>query len=102
MTGVQTCALPICQEGTKSLALAADDGGPSYALTAQTVAARSYPLTRVITIALDREPGKPIDPPTREFVRYVLSREGQAAVGSDGAYIPLSAHSAQRQLQRLD
>src|SRR5204863_456306 len=26
------------QEGTKSLALAADDGGPSYALTAQTVA----------------------------------------------------------------
>ena len=89
-------------EGAKPLALAADDGGPFYALSAQTVAARTYPLTRVITIALDREPGKPIAATIREFVRYVLSREGQEAVASDGAYIPLSAQSAQRQLQRLD
>jgi len=89
-------------EGAKSLALAADDGGPFYALTAQTVAARTYPLTRAISIALDREPGKPIAPTIREFVRYVLSREGQEAVASDGAYIPLSAQSALQQLQRLD
>jgi len=43
-----------------------------------------------------------IEPAIKEFVRYVLSREGQEAVASDGAYIPLSAQSAQRQLQRLD
>jgi hypothetical protein len=32
----------------------------------------------------------------------VLSREGQDAVTRDEAYIPLSADSARRQLQRLD
>ena len=89
-------------DGTKSVALGADDGGPFYALSAQTVAARTYPLTRVISVALDREPGKPLDPTIKEFLRYVLGREGQEAIASDGAYIPLSAQSARRQLQRLD
>ncbi len=100
--GIAYAAVLPGHEGAKSLALAANDDGPFYALSAQTVAARTYPLTRVITLALAREPGKPIEPAIKEFVRYVLSREGQAAVASDGAYIPLSAHSAQRQLQRLD
>jgi len=51
---------------------------------------------------LDREPGKPIDPKVREFVRYILSREGQEAVARDDAYVPLTAQSARVQLQRLD
>jgi phosphate transport system substrate-binding protein len=89
-------------EGVKSIEVAASDSGPFYALTAQTVAARSYPLTRVITVVLDREPGKPIDPKVKEFLRYILSREGQAGVANDAAYIPLSAQSAQLQLQRLE
>jgi phosphate transport system substrate-binding protein len=89
-------------EGVKALQIGANDAGPFYALTAQTVVARAYPLTRVVTVALDREPGKPIDPKIKEFLRYVLSREGQDAVARDEAYIPLSADSARRQLQRLD
>jgi phosphate transport system substrate-binding protein len=89
-------------EGVKALKIAANEDGPFYAPTAQTVAARAYPLTRVVTVVLDREPGKPIDPKIKEFLRYVLSREGQDAVTRDEAYIPLSADSARRQLQRLD
>jgi phosphate transport system substrate-binding protein len=89
-------------EAVKAIRLAANDDGPFYALTAQTVAARAYPLTRVITVALDRQPGKPLDPKIKEFLRYVLSREGQEAVARDEAYVPLSAASARRQLQRLD
>jgi phosphate transport system substrate-binding protein len=86
----------------KVIELAADDGGAFYALTPQTVAARTYPLTRVISVALDRKAGEPLDPKLREFLRYLLSREGQEAVTSDGVYLPLSAQSAQRQLHRLD
>jgi phosphate transport system substrate-binding protein len=89
-------------EGAKAIELGADDNGPFYGLTADTAATRSYPLTRVITVALDREPGKPIDPKIREFVRYILSREGQEAVARDDAYVPLTAQSARAQLQRLD
>jgi phosphate transport system substrate-binding protein len=86
----------------KSLALAAADGDPFTAPTAQTIAARTYPLTRVITVVLDREPGRPVEPKVKEFLHYVLSREGQAAIALDGAYVPLSPESAQQQLQRLE
>ena len=88
--------------GVKQIELAADEHGPFYALTAETVAARTYPLARLVTVALDREPGKPIDPKVKEFLRYVLSREGQDVIARDQAYIPLSAHSALQQLGRLE
>jgi phosphate transport system substrate-binding protein len=89
-------------QDAKHVALAAEDSGPFYALTAETVAARTYPLARVVTMALDREPDKPIDPKVKEFLRYVLSREGQETFARDGTYIPLDARSARRQLERLE
>jgi phosphate transport system substrate-binding protein len=89
-------------QGAKPVALAADDSAAFYALTAETVAARTYPLTRVVTVALDREPDKPVDPKVKEFLRYVLSREGQETFVRDRTYIPLDVQSARRQLERLE
>jgi phosphate transport system substrate-binding protein len=86
----------------KKIELAADENGPFYALTAETVAARTYPLARRVTVALDREPGKPLDPKVKEFLRYILSREGQDVIARDQAYIPLNAQSALQQLGRLE
>jgi phosphate transport system substrate-binding protein len=37
----------------------------------------------------------------REFLRFILSREGQHIIVSDGAYLPLDAASLQQQLDRL-
>jgi phosphate transport system substrate-binding protein len=89
-------------QGVKPIKLAADSSGPFYGLTTETAAARTYPLARVVTVALDREPGKPIDPKVKEFLRYTLSREGQEVVARDQAYIPLNTQSARRQLERLE
>jgi phosphate transport system substrate-binding protein len=94
-------ALP-ANQGVKQIELAADDSGPFYPLTTETAAARAYPLARVVTVALDRDPGKPIDPKVKEFLRYILSREGQEGIARDQAYIPLNAQSVRRQLERLD
>ncbi len=87
--------------GVKILALAASGDGPFVLPTAATIAERSYPLSRVVTMVLNREPGKPIPPAVREFLHYLLSSEGQAVVAGDGTYIPLSAASAGQQLSRL-
>jgi phosphate transport system substrate-binding protein len=76
--------------------------GPFVRLTAQSAADRSYPLARVVIVAVDRAVGKPLDPRVREFLRYVLSDEGQAAVARDGAYVPLQPATAQKQLKVLD
>lgn len=87
--------------GVKALRVAAGAQSPCYPLTARTVEARTYPLTRTIEVALDRAPGTPIEPKVREFLRFILSRDGQHIIVSDGAYLPLSATSVQQQLRRL-
>ena len=76
--------------------------GPFVKPTDESAANRSYPLNRVVIVAVDRAVGKPLDPRVREFLRYVLSDEGQAALAKDGAYIALQPATARKQLKRLD
>lgn len=62
---------------------------------------RTYPLARQIYIYLDRAPGAPAPPALKEFLRFALSREGQAMV-SEGGYLPLTPENAAIQSARLD
>jgi|SRR6185312_6727571 len=88
-------------QGVKALRVAASSQSPCYSLTAHTAEARTYPLIRTVDVALDRPPRAPIKPALKEFLRFILSREGQHIIISDGAYLPLSATSLQQQLHRL-
>jgi phosphate transport system substrate-binding protein len=88
--------------GLKPLPLAPDAASAAVPLTSATVRARTYPLTRFVTMVLNRAPGVPIDPKTKEFLRYVLSAEGQAAIARDGGYVPLNATVARAQLKKLE
>lgn len=51
----------------------------------ETIQNATYPLTRFLYIYVNKAPGRALDPAVREFLRFVLSREGQAAVTSFGA-----------------
>lgn len=86
----------------KSLALSENDGGPFVEASKATLISRSYPLTRIIPAAFNRVPGEPIDPMTREFLRYLLSREGQTVLFEDGRYNPLNNAAILEQLKKLD
>ena len=88
-------------QGVKALSVAVSPQGPCYPLTAHSVEARTYPLIRTVDVALDRAPGTPLKPDVREFLRFILSREGQRIIVSDGAYLPLDATRLQQQLHRL-
>jgi phosphate transport system substrate-binding protein len=63
---------------------------------------RSYPMVRSIYIYLNRKPGTAVDPKLREFLRYILSREGQETVARNGSYLPLTGAVAREQLRKLD
>lgn len=52
---------------------------------------RDYPLTRFTTVFVDKALGTPLEPRLREFLLYILSRDGMEAVVQDGAYLPLNA-----------
>ena len=51
-------------------------------------------------IYVNKVPGQPLAPLEREFLRLVLSQQGQQAVVKDG-YIPLPAAIARRALEAL-
>ena len=88
--------------GVKTVALASASGGPFVAPTLETVQDRSYPLTREVYYYTNRAVGKTIDPLVKEYLRFVLSREGQEAVQRDGKYLPLTAGIVREQLRKLD
>jgi phosphate transport system substrate-binding protein len=86
----------------KTLALAASASGPYVAPTLESVQDRAYPLSREVYYYAIREPGRALDPLVKEYLRYVLSREGQEAVQRDGKYLPLTPKVAREQLSKLD
>lgn len=88
--------------GLKVLRIAARDSGPYVELTIQNLHDRTYPLSQNYYLYLDRKPGGPVDPKVKEFVRYILSREGQEAVARHGKYLPLTAEAVRAELRKLD
>jgi phosphate transport system substrate-binding protein len=85
----------------KQVALAAENGGPYIEPTKENVQNRSYPLARSVTFYINNGAAIPADPKVIEFLRYVLSREGQQQVFREGDFIPLTADIVHQELERL-
>jgi phosphate transport system substrate-binding protein len=86
----------------KVLALSRTPDGPAIPLTADNVANRNYPLARDAYVYVDKAPGRAMDPKVREFLRFVLSREGQTIIAKNGPYFPIPAGYIREQLKKLD
>jgi phosphate transport system substrate-binding protein len=87
--------------GTKALAIGATEKGPFYSCTFDEVATQRYPLSRVIYFYLNHRPGEKVPAPLLEFVKFVLSRNGQQDVIREGIFLPLPYRLAQQDLATL-
>ena len=85
----------------KPLALAAHPGAPYVPFTRATVADRTYPLTRSMYIYLNAAPGKPLPPAIDEFLRFILSRQGQQSITRQDIFLPLDPATVQQNLRKL-
>jgi phosphate transport system substrate-binding protein len=74
--------------------------------TYENVAAERVSFPAYLHIYVDREPGKPMDPFVKEYVRMLLSEQGQAIIatqrGTDEGYVPLSPERIAAELKKLD
>ena len=100
--GIAVSNIRYANPDVKPLAIASQPGQPYVQATKETLINRSYPLARIIPAVIDRKPGSPIDPKVREFLRFLLSREGQEAINIDGRYLPMSKEAADIELKKLD
>lgn len=68
--------------------------------TLDNVAKGKYPLSRFLYVYVNKHPNKPLSPIEAEFLKMVLSKDGQKIVEKDG-YVPLSSKMATIELKKL-
>jgi phosphate transport system substrate-binding protein len=88
--------------GVRPVPLAFGERGPFVLPARETVQNRSYPLSRSVFMFIKRAPGQPVEPKVTEFLRFVLSRQGQEAVERQNTYLPLNAETVREQLKKLE
>ncbi len=86
--------------GVRAVPLSAKEGGKVAEATYANVLNGSYPMSRMLYIYVAKKPGQPLPKVVEEFLRYALSKEGQAVVVKDG-YDPLTAKLVDDQLKAL-
>ena len=86
--------------GVRPIALSRNPDETPVEPTPESAADGTYPLARFLYIAVNKHPNRPLSPLEREFMRMVMSRQGQEVVVRDG-YVPLPAAAARRELARL-
>ena len=87
--------------GVKALALSKKAGGKQIAPTHENALNGTYPLARVLNVYINVAPNKPAEPVVKEFIKLVLSKQGQKIVAKDG-YIPLPENFINKQLAKLN
>lgn len=85
--------------GVNAINLAGDDG-KMYEPTALNCISGDYPLARTLFVYVNKKPNEPLDKLTYEFLRFVLSKQGQGIVLKDG-YFPLPAEVAAQILESI-
>jgi phosphate transport system substrate-binding protein len=86
--------------GVRAVPLAVKEDGKCYEADAENAYAGLYPISRFLYVYVNKAPGKPLDPLTREFVKLILSKEGQEATIKDG-YYPIPASIAKEELNKV-
>jgi phosphate transport system substrate-binding protein len=99
--GIAYSGLAYLDHPVRVLPLVEASGGAPQSPTYENVALATYPLSRLVYFNVNKSPGKPLAPALREFLRFLLSREGQEVVLEQAIYLPLregQARSSRAQL----
>jgi len=86
--------------GIRAIPLSEKAGGACVDATAANAYAGKYPLARFLYVYINRAPGKPLDPLTSEFMKFVVAKQGQEVVIKDG-FFPILDSIAKEELRKI-
>jgi phosphate transport system substrate-binding protein len=98
--GIGYSGIGYAAAGVRAVPLGTEDG-VYYEPTQENALSGDYPLARFLLIYVNKKPGEGMDPLTREFLRFVLSKAGQQICVKDG-YYPLPAEIVEEELKKLE
>ncbi|HYQ40212.1 MAG TPA: substrate-binding domain-containing protein, partial [Pseudomonas sp.] len=99
LNGIGYSGIGYKTSSVRAVPLADKNGTVEEANEANAVSGK-YPLSRFLFVYVNKAPNKPLAPLEAEFVKMVLSKQGQEGVVKDG-YIPLPAKVAEKALKEL-
>ena len=100
LNGIGYSGIGYKTSGVKAVPISKKPDGDKVAATFENAVAGDYPLARFLYVYLNKAPGKPLSPLEGEFIRMVLSTQGQKVVVKDG-YIPLPSKVAGKALAKI-
>jgi len=100
MNGIGYSGIGYKTSGVRAVPLTKKIGGKYIAATAENAVTGEYPLSRFLYVYVNKHPNKSLAPLEKEFIKLVLSQQGQQVVIKDG-YIPLPAKVVEKYLSTL-
>jgi phosphate transport system substrate-binding protein len=101
--GIGITALNRATPDVKVVGVTAGDWGDPLYGSRDDVRSGRYPFDRFLYVYVRRLPGQPLDPFVKEYLRMVLSKEGQEAIAADAkGYLPLNAAELAGELAKLE
>ena len=100
LNGIGYSGIGYKTSGVRAVPLAKKQGKPFVEATNENALSGEYPLSRFLYVYVNKHPNKPLAPLEKEFIKLILSKQGQEVVVKDG-YIPLPAKTAEKYLGNL-
>jgi phosphate transport system substrate-binding protein len=86
--------------GVRAVPLTKKAGGEYIEATPANAVSGKYPLSRFLYVYVNKKPNKELAPLDKEFIKLILSKQGQEVVIKDG-YIPLPANVVEKYLNQI-
>lgn len=95
LNGVGYSGIGYKTSGVRAVPLSKKAGKEFVEATPGNAVKGTYPLSRFLYVYVNKHPNKPLAPLEKEFLKMVLSKQGQEVVVKDG-YIPLPANVVEK------
>jgi phosphate transport system substrate-binding protein len=99
--GIGYSGIGYATSGVRAVPIAPRAGEPAVVASWENAANGRYPFARFLEIYVNKDPDRPFDPLIQEYLRFMLSAEGQRVVIKAGFH-PLDAATVARQLAKLE
>ena len=87
-------------DGVRAVPLASYYGATCYDASAEATLSGKYPIARYLYVYVNKKPKQPLDPLRSEFIKYILSKDGQTET-ENGGFFPITNEIRESELSKL-
>ena len=87
-------------DGVRAVPLASHYGANCYDASTEATLSGKYPIARYLYVYLNKKPKQPLDPLRAEFIKYILSKDGQTQT-EKGGFFPITNEIRESELAKL-